>query len=254
GGLAAWLLRRPLVIHEQNAVAGLTNRLLARLAREVLAAFPGAFSAAIPARAIGNPVRREIVSIEPPEERFKTHGRPLRLLVLGGSQGALILNQTVPKALALIAPEERPDVWHQAGEKIYERALETYKQTGIDARLSKFIDDMPAAYSWADMVICRSGALTVSELAAAGLGAVLIPYPAAVDDHQTLNAEYLAEADAAVIIAQTELSPERLAQEIGRCLSDRELAVSRACRARELARPDATRELVEACLLAGAVS
>ncbi len=248
GGLAAWLLRRPLVIHEQNAAAGLTNRLLAGLAREVLQAFPGSFNARVAARTIGNPVRAEIIALPDPARRFAGRSAPLRLLVLGGSQGALALNKVVPAAVSLLRDPAAVAVRHQAGETTLGTALALYKESAIPAEVTAFIDDMAVAYAWADVVVCRAGALTVSELAAAGLGAVLVPFPAAVDDHQTLNGNYLAAAGAAVLVQQAELTPARLAEELQRCIDDRTLCARRADRARELARPQATQDLVAACL------
>jgi UDP-N-acetylglucosamine--N-acetylmuramyl-(pentapeptide) pyrophosphoryl-undecaprenol N-acetylglucosamine transferase len=191
GGVAAWLLHRPLVIHEQNAIAGLTNRLLSRLARVVLEGFPNSFPPRARPQCVGNPVRREITALAPPEERLARRGDAVRLLIFGGSLGAARLNDSVPRALAAFAPVARPQVWHQAGERGHAQALETYTRAGVTARVDAFIDDMAAAYAWADLVICRAGALTVSELAAVGLGAILVPFPAAVDDHQTHNARYL---------------------------------------------------------------
>ncbi len=253
GGVAAWLLRRPLVIHEQNAAAGLTNRLLAGLAREVLQAFPGSFSAAARARTVGNPVRSEILAVENPGERFGARdslNSGLRVLVLGGSQGALALNKAVPAAAALIGADAQLDIWHQTGEATHADALHAYEQANVQARVDPFIADMAAAYAWADMVVCRSGALTVSELAAAGVGAVLVPYPGSVDDHQTLNARFLADAGAAVLIQQSELTPRRLAEELLTSASDRQLLLERASRARELAPHDAADKVVAACLAA----
>jgi UDP-N-acetylglucosamine--N-acetylmuramyl-(pentapeptide) pyrophosphoryl-undecaprenol N-acetylglucosamine transferase len=248
GGLAAWLLRRPLVIHEQNAAAGLTNRLLAGLAREVLQAFPGSFSANINARTIGNPVRSEIFALPDPRERLANRTGPLRILVLGGSQGALALNKVVPAAAALVLAEFPLEIRHQSGPKTLDAAVAAYKTEDVVAQVDAFIDDMNGAYSWADMVVCRSGALTVCELAAAGLGSVLVPYPSAVDDHQTKNGRYLVDADAAVIIQQSDLTPESLAAEIRCYAARRELVVERAVHARSLARPSATRDLANICL------
>ena len=219
GGIAAWLLRRPLVIHEQNSVAGLTNRLLAGLAREVLEAFPGSFSSRVKARQVGNPVRPEIAALTAPRQRLAGHDGRLRLLVLGGSLGAKILNETVPAAITLLPESLRPEVRHQAGVATFETARHAYDTAGIEVRLERFIDDVAEAYGWADMVVCRAGALTVSELAAAGLGALLVPYPYAVDDHQTGNARYLVDAGAAVLMPQTGLTPASLAAEITKCLS-----------------------------------
>jgi UDP-N-acetylglucosamine--N-acetylmuramyl-(pentapeptide) pyrophosphoryl-undecaprenol N-acetylglucosamine transferase len=252
GGFAAWLLRRPLIIHEQNSVAGLTNRLLAGLAREVLEAFPGAFSPRVRTRVVGNPVRSSIIDLPKPEVRLARHTGRLRVLILGGSQGARVLNETVPLALALLPEGKRPEVRHQAGEKTYDTAVAAYRSADIEARVDRFIDDMAAAYGWADLVVCRAGALTVSELAAAGLGAVLVPFPSAVDDHQTVNAAFLERAGAAVLMPQSQLTPESLAAEILRCVDDRELVLERAICARRLAEPGATAAVAERCIALGA--
>lgn len=253
GGVAAWLLRRPLLIHEQNAVAGLTNRWLSRLAKQVLEAFPDSFVCSKSAIVTGNPVRREILAIALPEERFADRDGPARLLVLGGSQGALTLNRVVPAAVGQIEKEQRPAIRHQTGARTFDRAKAAYAEHGVAAELNEFIDDMAGAYAWADLVIARAGALTIAELAAAGLGAVLVPYPVAVDDHQTLNAKYLAAADAAVLLPETELTPEHLARVLERLLARRSDLLHMATRARALARPAATRDISNICLrLAGA--
>lgn len=260
GGLAAWLLRRPLVIHEQNAVAGLTNRLLAGFAREVLEAFPGSFSASHGAlvglsgcgagktRVTGNPVRADIAALPPPASRFAQRSGPLRLLVLGGSQGAQALNAAVAPAIARLPAASRPVIRHQAGAKTQPVAESAYRVAGIAATVHPFIEDMAEAYGWADVVLARSGALTVAELAAAGVAAILVPFPAAVDDHQTRNAAYLVDAGAASLVPQSELTPERLVDELTPYLATRDLALLRAERARSLARPDATEAIVAACL------
>ena len=250
GGVAAWLMRRPLLIHEQNAIAGLTNRWLARLSREVLEAFPGSFPAGVRTRCIGNPVRREIAALARPEQRFATRTGPVRVLVIGGSLGAARLNASVPGALALIPREARPEVWHQAGERGIGDARAAYTHAGVEARVDAFIDDMAAAYAWADLVICRAGALTVSELAAAGLGAILVPFPAAVDDHQTHNARYLTDVGAALVIADRDLEPERLRAELARLCADRRTLLDMAHRARSRAMPDAAETLAHAVLKA----
>ncbi len=252
GGVAAWLCRRPLVIHEQNAVAGFTNRCLARLAREVLTAFPGAFGSGVAVTEIGNPVRRDIADLPSPAERFADRSGPIRLLVVGGSLGAARLNNVVPQALAELERRgvARFDVRHQSGEKLIEAARAAYAEAGVSAQVSAFIDDMAAAYGWADLVVCRSGALTVSELAAAGVGAVLVPYPHAVDDHQTHNAEVLVRAGAALRIADGELTPQRLADELQRRAADRGALRDMALNARGCARPDAAEALLDRCLLA----
>ena len=208
GGLAAWLLRRPLVIHEQNAVAGLTNRVLARLAEPVLEAFPGSFPAVRGARAIGNPVRAAFRALPPPQVRYGARSGALRLLVVGGSQGAAKLNATVPAALASLPPGLF-EVRHQAGERGLEAARAAYARAGVPARIEPFIDDIAEAYAQADLVVCRAGALTVSELAAAGVAALFVPFAAAVDDHQTLNARQLETHGAARLLPERELDAAR---------------------------------------------
>jgi len=253
GGVAAWLTRRPLLIHEQNAVAGFTNRCLSHLAREVLEAFPGSFGRGVRARAIGNPVRQDISAIPPPASRFADRTGAIRILVIGGSQGATRLNAVVPFALARlkqVAPNEVPpiDVRHQAGERWIDAGRQSYASAGVRADVRPFIEDMAEAYSWADLVICRSGALTVSELAAAGIGAILVPFPAAVDDHQTQNAKYLVSEGAAVLIADGELTADRLSQELQRLCAGRAKLLAMAERARQLAKPRAAEELAASCL------
>jgi UDP-N-acetylglucosamine--N-acetylmuramyl-(pentapeptide) pyrophosphoryl-undecaprenol N-acetylglucosamine transferase len=236
GGVAAWLTRRPLVIHEQNAVAGMTNRMLARFARRVLEAFPSSFPPAVHAERVGNPVRREIASLAAPAELF------------GGSQGAARLNAAVPAALATIDAASRPIVIHQAGERHLAQAQELYAKHGVQADVRAFIDDMAEAYAWADLVVCRSGALTVSELAAAGLPAIFVPFAAAVDDHQTLNAKFLVDTQAAVAIAEAQLTPASLAEELQKLLrAGRAKLADMAARARSVAIVDADVRLADAC-------
>ncbi len=254
GGIAAWILRRPLVIHEQNAVAGVTNRLLSRFARRVLAAFPGAFGTGVHAEVVGNPVRPAIAALPPPERRFAGRSGPVRLLVLGGSQGALALNRAVPAALARLPAGTRPSVRHQAGKATLEQARGGYRDAGVDAEVVAFIDDMAEAYGWADLAICRAGALTVSELAAAGLAAVLVPFPAAVDDHQTLNAGYLVAEGAAVIVPESALDVNEFSRLLAGLLADRERLEDMARRARQAARPEALADIEDACLEAGGLS
>jgi len=248
GGVAAWLTRRPLVIHEQNAIAGFTNRILAHLARVVLEAFPDSFGREVHARVIGNPVRADIAAVAPPAERFASRAGPVRLLVIGGSQGAARLNAVVPFAIARLAGRLSFEVRHQAGERWIEEARASYQRAGVHARLEPFIADMADAYAWADLVVCRSGALTVSELAAAGVAAVLVPFPGAVDDHQAYNAQFLVRAGAAVVIPDRELTAERLAAELGRLASGRGKLLAMAERARQLATPRAAEELADSCL------
>ena len=253
GGVAAWLTRRPLMIHEQNAVAGFTNRCLSHLAREVLEAFPGSFGSGVKARAIGNPVRQDISAIAPPALRFADRTGPIRVLVIGGSLGAVRLNSVVPQALArlkqlALAQIPAIDVRHQAGERWIEAGRQSYASAGVRADVRPFIEDMAEAYSWADLVICRSGALTVSELAAAGVGAILVPFPAAVDDHQTHNAQYLVKEGAAVLIADRDLTAERLCDELQRLCAGRAKLLAMAERARHLAKPESAEELAKSCL------
>ncbi len=255
GGFVSWLLHKPLLIHEQNAVAGLTNRILARLAGRVCEAFPGTFGGRKKVVAVGNPVRAEIAAVAAPRQRFARRSGALRLLVLGGSLGAQALNEMVPAALALMAPEQRPQLWHQAGVRNIEATRALYRQHSLEGRVEPFIDEMAEAYAWADVVVCRSGALTVAELAAVGVGAVLVPFPFAVDDHQTRNAAYLADAGAAVLMQQQSLTPEGLQQLLGEfghdCAAGRERLLLMAERARELARVDAAVKVADLCLEAG---
>ncbi|MGH8133824.1 MAG: undecaprenyldiphospho-muramoylpentapeptide beta-N-acetylglucosaminyltransferase, partial [Steroidobacteraceae bacterium] len=234
GGVAAWLARRPLIIHEQNAIAGFTNRCLAHLARQVLEAFPGSFGRDVHARVIGNPVRADISAVAPPATRFAGRAGPVRLLVFGGSQGAARLNAVVPFALARLAGVLAFEVRHQAGERWLEAGRARYAQAGVRADVRAFIEEMGEAYGWADLVVCRAGALTVSELAAAGVGAVLVPFPGAVDDHQAHNAQHLVRAGAAVVIADRELTAERLAAELQRLCAGRGKLLAMAERARQL--------------------
>ncbi len=248
GGVAAWLARRPLIIHEQNAVAGLTNRLLARFAREVLQAFPGSFPERARARTVGNPVREDIGRIEDPATRFASRRGPLRLLVLGGSQGSLVLNCRVPAALGRLPEARRPVVRHQTGSRTAETARERYARHGVQAELSEFIEDMAGAYAWADLVICRAGALTVAELAAAGLPSILVPFAAAVDDHQTANAGPLLSAGAAVVVQERDLSEEALQELLESWLASRDALRERAIAARRLAKPRAVAEITDLCL------
>jgi len=248
GGVAAWLTRRPLLIHEQNAAAGLTNRLLARLARVVLQAFPGSFNSKVNAETVGNPVREEIMAIAPPAQRYRERRGPLRLLVLGGSQGSLALNSTVPAALAELEVERRPLVRHQCGEKTLDTARQAYAEHRLEVELLPFIEDMAEAYAWADLVVCRAGALTVAELCAAGLPAIFVPYPAAVDDHQTANARPMSDAGAATIIQESDLAPAMLAELLSDGLQSRTALLDRAVKARALAAPHALSRITELCL------
>ncbi|MGQ0586638.1 MAG: undecaprenyldiphospho-muramoylpentapeptide beta-N-acetylglucosaminyltransferase [Gammaproteobacteria bacterium] len=244
GGLVARLWGTPLVIHEQNAVAGLTNRWLARMAQRVLQAFPQTFASAT---TVGNPVRGAIRSVAAPAARLGPRHGPLHLLVIGGSQGARALNERVPEALALLPADQRPEVWHQAGRTL-DVALQAYARTSVDAVVDTFIEDMASAYAWADLVVCRAGASTVAELAAAGCGALLVPFPAAVDDHQTRNGEHLVRAGAAVLMQESELSPRALADRLRGLLADRGKLQAMAQAARGAAWPSAEAEIADAVL------
>lgn len=248
GGVMARLLGIPLVVHEQNAIAGMTNRWLARIAQRVMEAFPGTFPRQRRATTVGNPVRTAIAQLPPPAQRFAGRQGPRRLLILGGSQGALALNQLVPAALALLSEAERPEVWHQAGGQLREAAETAYREAGIAVRLTPFIEDMAQAYGWADLVLCRAGALTIAELAAAGVGAILVPFPFAVDDHQTANAHFLEQGGAALIRQQAELTPERLAALLREQLADPQRLLRMAEAARRLAKIDAAEQVAQACL------
>ncbi|WP_373181860.1 undecaprenyldiphospho-muramoylpentapeptide beta-N-acetylglucosaminyltransferase [Halomonas campaniensis] len=249
GGLAAWLAGRPLVIHEQNAVAGLTNRALSRLARRVYAAFPQAF----PGRGevVGNPVRAEIAALgEAPRGAEAMRGRRLRLLVVGGSLGAQALNERLPEALARLPEAERPEVRHQAGRDKDAATREGYRRHGVEAEVTAFIDDMAGAYGWADLVVCRAGALTVAELAAAARPALFVPFPHAVDDHQTANARALVEEGAAELLPQTELNAATLADRLA-ALLDPDTLAAMAAQARACAHLDAVERLVAGCMETG---
>ncbi len=246
GGVAAWLLRRPLVIHEQNAVAGLTNRVLARLANRVYAAFPQAFGQR--GEVVGNPVRADIAALgETPRTAQAMRGRRLRLLVVGGSLGAQALNQRLPEALAALPETKRPEVWHQAGRDKDDPTREDYAARGVEAEVSAFVDDMAAAYAWADLVVCRAGALTVAEVAAAAKPALFVPFPHAVDDHQTANARALVTAGAAELMPQQEMTAVSLAASLTTLLEPDTLAAM-ARQARRCAHLDAVERLVAGCM------
>ena len=241
GGMMASLLARPLAVHEQNAVAGLTNRILAGVADKAMSAFPEALKGA---EWTGNPVRGEIAALADPAERYARRSGPLKLLVLGGSGGAQALNECVPRALALLAP--RPAVVHQSGEKNYAALRAAYAAAGVQGELTPFIDDVARRYAEADLVVCRAGAMTVAELSAGGVASVLVPYPHAVDDHQTANARYLADRGAAILLPQAELAPEKLAALLRSLERPRLLEMAR--RARALGKPDAARIVAERCM------
>ncbi|MCC6880233.1 MAG: UDP-N-acetylglucosamine--N-acetylmuramyl-(pentapeptide) pyrophosphoryl-undecaprenol N-acetylglucosamine transferase, partial [Rhodocyclaceae bacterium] len=237
------LTGRPLVVHEQNSVAGLANRVLAGVADRVLSGFPNVLGQG---EWTGNPVRAEIAALPQPAQRYAGRSGRLDVLVVGGSLGAQALNDAVPRALTLITADKRPRVTHQSGAKQIDALRAAYAVAGVEAELLPFIDDMAARYAQADLVICRAGALTVAELAAAGVASVLVPFPHAVDDHQTGNARFLSEAGAAILLPQKELTPEKLAALLGE-LTRGQLA-GMAEKARTLAKPEATRAVAEACM------
>lgn len=246
GGVAAWLLRVPLLLHEQNAIAGLTNRALAPLATRLMEAFPGAFAGR---RALhtGNPVRGEIAALTPPQGRLDGRTGRLRLLVLGGSQGARALNLLMPPAMKILG-SQAPEVWHQTGSAHLDLTRARYAQAGVAGRVEPYIERMDEAYAWADIVLCRAGAMTIAELAAAGVAAILVPFPHAADDHQSANARFLSEAGAAWMVAERDLDAPRLAELLRPLAADRASTIRMAERARALAIPDAGERVARMCL------
>jgi UDP-N-acetylglucosamine--N-acetylmuramyl-(pentapeptide) pyrophosphoryl-undecaprenol N-acetylglucosamine transferase len=253
GGLIAALLRKPLIIHEQNAIAGLTNRLLAPFAKRILTGFPSTFVRKN-VEVLGNPVRAEISQIQRQHKIADPRDRPLRVLVFGGSLGAQALNETVPAAISKIMAgfptNMQPEIWHQTGEHKQKSTLGYYEANGISGRIDAFIDDMQEAYAWADLVICRAGAITVAELSVAGVGAIFIPYPYAVDDHQTANAGALVNAGAALMIAEKELTAESLAKMLQDLLTNRTKLRSFAEATGAFAKPQAARDVAKVCIQA----
>jgi UDP-N-acetylglucosamine--N-acetylmuramyl-(pentapeptide) pyrophosphoryl-undecaprenol N-acetylglucosamine transferase len=245
GGLMASVQRIPLVLHEQNRVPGTTNKLLAGRARVVLEAFPESFKPTVGARCTGNPLRREIAGLQP-RTAWWLPGSPLKIFVVGGSLGAKVLNETMPEALARIG--EPLEILHQTGAAMRNETEGHYAEAGLKATVTAFVEDMAAAYAWADLAICRAGAMTVSELAAAGLPAILVPYPHAIDNHQTQNARFLTDAGAAVLLPQTELTPEHLSQAIRDLVSTPGKLAGMSLQARSRARPDAARVVANICL------
>jgi UDP-N-acetylglucosamine--N-acetylmuramyl-(pentapeptide) pyrophosphoryl-undecaprenol N-acetylglucosamine transferase len=241
GGMMASLFNRPLALHEQNAIAGLANRVLAQVSDKVMVAFPDALKGG---EWTGNPVRNDIAAMEPPEKRFEGRKGRLRILVVGGSLGAQALNDAMPKALALL--EDKPMVVHQAGEKHIDQLRANYAAAGVQGELVAFIDDMARRYAEADLVVCRAGAVTIAELSAGGMASILVPFPHAVDDHQTANARFLSERGAAILIQQRDLSTEKLAQLL-RSLN-REKLLEMAKKARALGKPDAARVVAQRCM------
>jgi len=247
GGIAAWLTRRPLIIHEQNAIVGMTNRWLAKFASQVLEAFPGAFTPNAKAICTGNPVREVLLSLEKPRERLQNRQGPLRLLILGGSRGAEALNTLCPEAIQVLKPAERPEIWHQAGEAQADITIKSYQKAEVLARVDPFIEDMAKAYGWADLVVCRAGALTIEELASVGVASILVPYPFAVDDHQTYNGRFLEKQGAAKLIQQSALSPQALANILLELSADRDRLLKMAEAAFGVASRDALNKVTRVC-------
>ena len=249
GGVAAWLARKPLVLHEQNSVAGTTNRLLAPLAAKIFASFPDTFPAWARAEVVGNPVRASMAAADVPRERLSARrAERRRLFIIGGSQGARALNRTLPLALAALPLKQRPEVWHQAGRLGIEETRAAYTAAQVDARVDEFVDDVSSAFRWADLVVARAGASTLAELAAVGVGAILVPLPTAIDDHQTMNARHYTAGGAGVVIAERNLDPRSLAQALTRCLGDLGRLIAMAESARREARLDAAERIARACV------
>ncbi len=246
GGIAAWFARKPLVIHEQNAVAGTTNRWLARLAKRKLQAFPASLDKAL---LVGNPVRKSIANIAHPDERYDETREALRVLVLGGSLGALKINQLMPPVVAQLqtALPKPLSIWHQTGRSHFENTQSSYRELNIEARVAPFIDDMAEAYAWADLVVCRAGALTVAEITAAGVAAFFIPFPYAIDDHQSKNAEWLVANEAAVMEQEFNLSEKKLQAILTNLLDDYAELKAMACRARSMALPNSVTDVANSC-------
>jgi UDP-N-acetylglucosamine--N-acetylmuramyl-(pentapeptide) pyrophosphoryl-undecaprenol N-acetylglucosamine transferase len=246
GGIMASLLNKPLLIHEQNSVPGLANKILAKFADKILLGFPNAIRNEKKIIFSGNPVRKEISQLDIPDKRYAERSGKLKLLIIGGSLGAQVLNTIVPKMLKLIPDHMRPLVTHQAGRKHLETLKKNYAEAGVEGELLVFIENIAVQYADCDLVICRAGALTIAELTVAGIASILVPFPYAVDDHQTSNAKFLSDKDAAVLLPQNELTPQGLAQLLMEFT--REKLLGMAMKARELARPDATRLVAEACM------
>ena len=242
GGLMAALLRRPLVIHEQNSIAGLSNKLLAHIAQKVLGGFPDVLPKAI---WCGNPVRSSITGLPEPQTRYAARSGRLDLLMVGGSLGAKALNEAMPQALALLPEEIRPNIVHQTGRQHFEAVQQLYRSAGVHADIRPFLDDMAGCYAEADVVICRAGALTIAELAAAGVASILVPFPFAVDDHQTHNARFLSERGAAWLLPQSELNAEKLALLLRELTREKLLAMAQ--QARSVAKSDAAQRVAQIC-------
>ena len=252
GGLMAYLSRKPLLVHEQNAIPGMTNTLLSKMADVVMESFPGSFKINKVVQLVGNPVRSNIMEINSPAQRLKDRTEEINVLVVGGSLGAMVLNNTVPEMKSLMPETLNINIWHQTGNRNYDETVAVYKKFNVEARIDAFIDDMSEAYNWADVVICRAGAMTISELAIAGVASILVPYPFAVDDHQTANANYLVKNEAAILMPQNELTAERLKETVVSLTREKILKMSEA--AQECAKPKAAEEVAKFCMQAGGLA
>lgn len=244
------LLRKPLIIHEQNAIVGLTNRILAPLSRIMFTGFPIQYKKQ-KLEHCGNPVRSKLMNIEIPEKRLAGRGNVKRLLIVGGSQGAVSLNKFIPRALASISSSIQVEIWHQTGANKREVTLEAYQKNKLQVRVDEFIDDIDQAYGWADLIVCRSGAITLAEIAAVGLGSVLVPYPYAVDDHQTANASSYVKAGASQLIPESEMSSEKLSVTLLELLANSEQLMKMACAAKKLVNGNASKRVADECMIAG---
>ena len=253
GGLMAWLSGKPLLIHEQNAVAGMTNKILAKIADKVLVAFPDTLPNSLSSKAteVGNPIRGGILKVLPPEERLDQSERALRLLVVGGSLGAVRLNELLPESIAKINLQDRPEIIHQTGKNNFQQASACYALHNVEADVQAYIEDMARVYAWADLVICRSGAMTVFELSAVGVASILVPYPSAVDDHQTANAMYLSGAGAAILKQQKDINSQWLCDTIEMLTKQRDRLLEMAKSARRCSKPAAANDVAHMCMLAG---
>lgn len=248
GALMAAILRTPLLIHEQNAVAGFTNRWLALVADRVLCGFPQAFGSLPGSQHVGNPVRAEFFALPVPDVRYEHFDRRLRLLIVGGSQGAAVFNKVLPEAVKFVPETLRPEVWHQSGRTQAAQTESAYRSVPLEARVTAFIENMAEAYAWADVIICRAGAMTVAEICAAGVAAILVPFPHAAADHQTANAQFLGERNAAIVLPQTQFTPHRVAELLQGFAQSPDLMRRMATLAHACTTPDAAERVAHLCL------
>ncbi len=247
GGIAGKLKRIPLILHEANAIVGLTNKVLAHIATKVMCAFPNTKGLVNDAEVVGNPVRDDIIALHQPNQRLSQNEARLRLLIVGGSQGALSLNQALPKAVSLLDNSIRPQIRHQTGRGRAETVIQDYKDNSLEVDVREYLDDIADSYAWADLIICRAGAMTVAEITSAGLPALIVPYPHSAGDHQVFNAEYLVENGAADLLLHQDLTSESLAVKLSALLTDRERLTQMAANTLALAKTDATKKAVRVC-------